>query len=137
MLGAESWMFSVTDAEAMFPAWSKASPVITWFAPDVVTTIGGGHVPIPERESEQVKVTVTGVLLIPPGRGFGEATAVTRGGVRSTLALVLTMAVFPAASMTVPATCWFAPGVLTVCGAGQVVIGATPAVQMKLTVTGL
>jgi hypothetical protein len=59
MLGAERWMFNVTDAVAMFPVWSKASPVITWFAPDVVTTIGGGHVPIPERESEQVKDFLT------------------------------------------------------------------------------
>lgn len=64
---------------------------------------------MPDRLSLQVNVTVTGVLFQPLLLGGGEADAVITGGVRSMLTFTVVEALFPATSITVPVTGWFAP----------------------------
>ena len=97
-------MLSVTCAEALFPAKSTAVPVITWLAPFVETVCGEGHVAIPARLSEQVNVTVTGVVFQIP-LGAGDAVALIVGGVLSRLMVTHACADKPALSIAVPQTC--------------------------------
>lgn len=102
MTGGVVSMLSFTAVDAWLPALSVAVPVITWFAPCVVTWTGAGHVAIPERESEQVKLTATGVLFHPAAFAWGEATAAIVGGVLSIFTVTDVDAVFPARSTAVP-----------------------------------
>jgi hypothetical protein len=57
------------------------------------------------------------------------------GAVLSSLITTVAEAVAPATSVTVPVTGSLAPSVVTTCGVGQLLIGAPPAVHVKLTVT--
>ena len=90
---------------------------------------------MPDNESLQVKLTVTGLVSHPLEFGAGEMFGITVGGVLSSLITTLAVAVAPAASVTVPATGMLAPSVEMICGKGQMVIGAPPGLQVKLTVT--
>jgi hypothetical protein len=82
----------------------------------------------PERESETLPDTVAGdEVRVSPFAG--DAMDKT-GGVRSMFNVTGAVAVNPARSVTVPATCWLAPAVLIVWGAVQVAIGAVPAVHV-------
>jgi hypothetical protein len=127
-------MFNVTLVELEFSALSVAVPLMTWFAPIVVSVTGAGHVAIPESASEQVKVTVALPKLMLP-TGAGVTTAVIVGGVLSRLTFTVVVPVLPEVSVTVPLTGWFAPSVLTMTGEGQLCTGYEPAVHVKVTVT--
>ena len=94
-----------------------------------------GQIATPDNESLQVKLTATGLVSHPPAFGVGEIFGITVGGVLSSLMTTAAVAVAPAASVTVPVTGMLAPSVLITCGDGQAVMGAPPAVQVKLTVT--
>jgi hypothetical protein len=103
----------------------------------VEITVDEGQVAIPDSESLQVKLTVTGAVSHPLAFGAGEIFGIIVGGVLSSLITTVAVAVAPAASVTVPLTGMFDPCVVTTVGEGQLVIGAPPGVQVKLTVTGL
>jgi hypothetical protein len=103
----------------------------------VEINIEDGQVATPDNESLQVKLTVTGLVSQPLEFGAGEIFGIIVGGVLSSLITTVAVAVPPAASVTVPLTGMFEPCVVTTVGEGQVTIGAPPAVQVKLTVTGL
>src|SRR5579859_1668805 len=90
---------------------------------------------MPLPESEQVKFTVTGALFHPAAFGAGTTLAVTTGAVLSMSRVIVVVLVLPAASLTVPESCWFAPSVDTSTGAGQVAIPPIPPRQVKLTTT--
>lgn len=63
----------------------------------------------------QVKFTVTGTAVYQPfAFGCGAALAEMVGGIVAILSVTLAVAVFPAASVTVPEMIWFAPSELTV-----------------------
>src|SRR2546423_1760994 len=90
---------------------------------------------MPDKASPPAKLTVTFVLFQPFAFGYGDAVARDTGGVLSKLMAIWAVTVFPALSVAVPATMWFAPSVLTVTGEGQL---ATPLVlskHVKLTTT--
>jgi hypothetical protein len=67
-----------------------------------VIVTGDAQIAIPDRASEQVKVTVTGADTVPPGPGTGNAAAVIIGFVLSIFSVTLAEAVCPAASLAVP-----------------------------------
>ena len=73
-------------------------------APESVNVTGLGQEAMPERASEQVKVTVTGPLFQPLALGAGEATAVMVGDVRSMFNVRLVEVELPALSVAVPET---------------------------------
>jgi len=101
--GACVCTLTVTFAVAVLPATSVAVPVKFWFIPAVVTLIGDGQLATPDSVSEQVKVTVTGsVVLTPVEFGAGETEYVMTGGVVSMLTVALAVAVFPALSVASP-----------------------------------
>jgi hypothetical protein len=88
--------------------------------------MGDGQLSTPDKASEHVKVTVALVALIKPLLpGVGETAAVMTGGVLSIFKVIGAVALLPAESVTVPEKLCFAPSVLTVCDAGQLVMGAT------------
>ena len=64
----------------------------------------GEQVAIPDNESAQVKVTVTGELFHPAAFGAGETVAEIVGAVLSMLMLRVALALLPATSETVPVT---------------------------------
>ena len=66
--------------------------------------IGAGQEATPERESEQVKVTVTGPLFQPLALGAGEVAAVIVGEDVSMFSVTLAEAELPALLVAVPAT---------------------------------
>lgn len=110
----------------VFPAISKAAPLMVC-DPRVVTVTGEGQVRIPDKLSEQVKLTVAlAALIIPLLLGAGETAAVINGGVRSILSVVDAEELWPAASVAVAEMTWLAPCVLTVCGAGHCTGGTPP-----------
>lgn len=57
IVGGVVLTFSVTLADALFPALSMAVPLITWLAP-CATVCGFGQEAIPDNESVQLNVTV-------------------------------------------------------------------------------
>jgi hypothetical protein len=83
----------------------------------------------------QVKLTVTFVLFQPCALAAGKAEAAIDGSVSSTFKLTLVDAVFPAASVAVPETTWFAPLEETRIGCGHCAIPEGKSEQLKLTVT--
>jgi len=135
MVGFACSRFTLADAVAEFPAMSVAVPETGWFAPSVENRVEEGQVAIPDNESLQVKLTVTGLVSHPLEFGAGERFGITVGGVLSSLITTVAVPVAPAASVTVPLTGMVAPSVEMSCGEGQLVIGAPPGVQVKLTVT--
>jgi len=87
----------------------------------------------PEVASETVPVAVIGdAEKAAPSDG---AVTVTVGKVSSMLSVTLAVAMFPAASVTVPLTIWPMPCDEIVCGPGQLTIAALPAPQLNVTVT--
>lgn len=122
--GGVSSMLTVAHPCAVLPATSTAVPHTCCPAPSVLKVTAAGQVAIPETESLHVKLTTTLVLFHPATFGLGVMTGVAVGGVRSSLTVVVVLAVCPAASVTL-ALIWFMPSVLTVCAAGHC-NGATP-----------
>src|SRR5580765_2020507 len=62
IVGAAVSMFTVTSADAVFPARSVVVPLTMRFAPFSVTVTGSEHTSMPEPVSVHPNVTVTGVL---------------------------------------------------------------------------
>lgn len=135
MVGFACSRFTLADAVAEFPATSVAVPETGWLAPSVENKVEDGQVATPDNESLHAKLTVTGLVSHPLEFGAGERFGITVGGVLSSLITTVAVAVAPAASVTVPLTGMLAPSVETTCVVGQLVIGAPPGVQVKLTVT--
>lgn len=135
IVGCVCSRFTVAVAVALFPATSVAVPETVWLAPLVETVVGLGQVAMPDNESLHVKLTVTGVVFQPFALGAGERLAEIVGSVLSSLITTVAVAVAPAASVTVPDTGMLDPELEMVCGEGQLLIGAPPAVHTKLTVT--
>jgi hypothetical protein len=135
IVGRACSRFTFAEAVALLPAMSVAVLETGWLAPSLEIRVDEGQVAIPDKESLQVKLTVTGLVSHPLEFGAGEMFGITVGGVLSSLITTLVMAVAPAASVTVPETGMFAPSVVMTWRKGQLVIGAAPAVQVKLTVT--
>ena len=135
IVGRACSRLTVAEVLAAFPATSVAVPEIDWLAPLVETVVALGHTATPDNESLQIKVTVTGTVSHPAEFGVGERLAVIVGGVLSSLMTTVAVFVPPAASITVPVTGTLAPSVETTCGEVQLMIGAPPGVQLKLTVT--
>jgi len=79
-------------------------------------------------------LTVTAELIHPTASADGEAEAETVGGVRSIFNETLIVVEFPALSVAVPLTIWFAPWVLSVIGEVQLAIVELELLQVKLTV---
>jgi hypothetical protein len=91
---------------------------------------------MPDRLSEQVKLTVTFEAFQPFPFGPGVALAVMLGSVRSMLIpAAVTEELFPALSTAVPLADWPAPCELSVIGAVHEAMPDSPSLQVKLTVT--
>src|SRR5882762_2907025 len=104
------------------PTASVAVPVITWFAPSVLTVCGAGH-ETGGAPPVHTNVTVTGELSHPAALGAGAADATTcNGGNGWRLNWILVVPVFSAISVALPLMVC-RPAVVTVTGAGQM---ATP-----------
>ncbi len=102
--GGNGWRLNWILVVAVFPAMSVALPLKVC-RPAAVTVIGGGQTAIPDKLSLQVNVTVAEIALtIPFASGAGETEAETIGGVLSRLIETLVLAVWAAASVTVPLT---------------------------------
>jgi hypothetical protein len=87
---------------AVLPAISVALPLMVC-RPALVAVTGDGQRATPDKLSLHVNVTVAEIaLIIPLASGAGEATAETVGGVLSRLIERLVLAVWAAASVTVP-----------------------------------
>lgn len=87
---------------AVFPATSVALPLKVC-RPAVVTVIGDGQIATPDKLSLHVNVTAAEIALtIPLASGAGETVALICGGVLSRLMEMLVLAVWAAASVTVP-----------------------------------
>lgn len=95
----------------------------------------GGQVATPDRASEHVYVTVTLVLFQPAAFGAGVAVELMVGAVLSIFTVSLAVAVFPATSVAVPFTTWFAPWPVSVVGPLQDFTPEVASVHVKLTVT--
>ncbi len=80
MLGGVMSIFTVTEADALFPALSLAVPVTSWPGVSFDTFTGAGQEATPLLASEHVKVTVTGELFHPAAFGEGVIVAVMMGG---------------------------------------------------------
>ena len=127
-------MLTLTLAVAEFPASSIAVPLKDFATPPVVVTlIGAGQVATPDNASVQVKVIVTGPVLMPL-TGVGVTTAVIVGGVLSILTVMLTVAELPALSLTVPVTT-VVPSAVTVTGGSQVSTPESASEVLNETVT--
>jgi hypothetical protein len=120
---------------AMFPATSVTVPLITWLAPCVLIVSLCGQLAIGAVVAVQVKVTDTSVLFQPAAFAAGEALSVIVGGVVAILTGTFTVVVLPATSVAVPVIVWFAPCVLSVCGAEHPANGAVPGAQANVTTT--
>ena len=102
--GGNGWRLNWILVVAVFPAMSVALPLKVC-KPAVVTVIGDGQIATPDKLSLQVNVTVAEIALtIPLASGTGETTAEMVGGVLSRLIEALVLAVWAAASVTVPLT---------------------------------
>src|SRR5262245_33911148 len=77
----------------------------------------------------------TSELLHPCWVGEGVTVVVTRGGVRSTLPTILTVAVLPALSVAEPTTAWPSPSLSTMIGAEHVAM-PNSSLHSNLTPTG-
>lgn len=100
--GGNGWRLNWMLVVAVLPAISVALPLKVC-SPAVVTVIGVGQMVTPDKLSLQVKVTVAEIaLIIPLASAAGETAAVTLGGVLSRLIEMLVLAVWAAASVTVP-----------------------------------
>jgi hypothetical protein len=87
---------------AVLPAMSVALPLKVC-RPAAVTVIGGGQMATPDKLSLQENVTVAEIArTMPLASGAGETEAETIGGVLSRLMEMLVLAVWAAASVTVP-----------------------------------
>ena len=87
---------------AVLPAISVALPLMVC-RPAVGIVRGGEHRATPDKLSLHVNVTVAEIaLIIPLASGAGEAAAEMVGGVLSRLIERLALAVWAAASVTVP-----------------------------------
>lgn len=87
----------------------------------------------PDSASDAEPVTETvDVLRVAPLAG---EVMLSTGAVLSIFSTRLVVAEFPAASVAVPVTGWFAPSVLSVTGEGQATTGAVPAAHTKPIVT--
>ena len=115
------------------PTASVAVPVITWFAPSMLTVCGpgqetGGAPPV------HTKLTVTGVLFQPAAFGAGATDATTcSGGNGCRLNWMLVVAVFPAMSVVLPLKVCN-PAAVTVIGDGQIATPDKLSVQVNVTV---
>jgi hypothetical protein len=87
---------------AELPATSNTVPLMDCPIPSVVIVCGGGQVTTPDKLSEHVKVTVTGVLFQPVADAAGDCVAVIVGGVKSKLTLAHAVADKPAMSTALP-----------------------------------
>ena len=67
--------------------------------------------------------------------GPGEAAAVMIGGVLSNLTVTDVLSLFPALSVAVPETTWFAPSLVKVWAGGQTATPDVASLHMKVTVT--
>jgi hypothetical protein len=83
MVGDTVSMFRVTLTDPLLSALSVAVPTTTWFAPCELTVTGPGQTEIPDKASEQINDTVTGVLFHPFAFGGGDVLAAMRGTVLS------------------------------------------------------
>ena len=102
--GGNGWRLNWMLVVAVLPAMSVALPLKVC-RPAVVTVIGVGQMATPDKLSLQVNVTVAEIaLIIPLASGTGETTADMVGGVLSSLMEMLVLAVWAAASVTVPLT---------------------------------
>jgi hypothetical protein len=129
-------MLSVILAVFVLPAASVTVPVITWPAPSVLTVFGGEQLVMAETAAVQVKFTVTLVLFHPAVFADGVADAVMEGRLNSIFIVgVVTVAVFPALSVTVPETVWFVAVAERITGGGQVATPDNESAQVKFTVT--
>src|SRR5260370_4864173 len=128
-------MLTVTLVVAVFPATSVVGPTTTCLVPWVVSATGDEQDATPLNASEHEKLTVTLELFQPAASGGGLIVPEMVGGVMSRFTVTDVVAVFPAKSVAVPETTWFAPSMVTATGGGQ---NATPLVlseHVKLTVT--
>src|SRR5688572_21860269 len=88
---------------------------------------------MPDVASLHAKLTCTSVLLhAADGLSAGKIT----GGVLSMLTVTAAVARLPAASTTVPLTCWPAPSSITAIGSGHVATLDPSSVHTNVTVTG-
>lgn len=102
-----------TMADAELPALSTHVPVTDWPAPSP-RIVGPERDPMPDRASEQLKLTVTEALFQPFGFGGIDLEPVMVGSVRSTfMSPTVTEAEFPASSVHVAVLDWLAPSVDT------------------------
>jgi hypothetical protein len=86
----------------VLPAISVTLPLMVC-RPAVVIVTGEGQMATPDKLSVQVDVTVAEIALtMPLASAAGETTAVIIGGVLSRLIEILVLAVWAAASVTVP-----------------------------------
>src|SRR3990172_4399224 len=92
---------------------------------------------MPERASEQVKVTVTSLLCQPKALGGVESEATIVGGVLSRLIVTAADAEFPALSYAIPKMTWLLPSTETIAGSGHVAIPERLSEQVNVTVTSL
>ncbi len=103
-----------TVADAELPALSTHVPVIDWPAPSP-RIVGPERTAMPDRASEQLKLTVIEALFQPFGFGATDGEPVMVGSVRSTfMSLTVAEAGFPASSVHVAFLDWLAPSVDTV-----------------------
>lgn len=136
MVGSACSRFTMAEAAAVFPATSVVVPDTGWLAPSLEIVVEVGQVAIPDNESLHVKLTVTGLISHPLAFGAGESLGITVGGVLSMLRLRQPGGdEFPCVSIALAQTAWLAPSELTSIGAGQILIGKEPPVQVKVTVT--
>lgn len=93
---------TVVVVEFDSPATSVTVPVTDCACPSALKVCGAEHVEIAEALGTHRKLTVTALLFQPLAFGAGETTAVIEGGTVSIFNVTLAVAVFPAASVTVP-----------------------------------
>ena len=115
------------------PTPSVAVPVITWFAPSVLTVWGAGH-ETGGAPPVQTNVTVTGVLFHPAAFGAGATDATTcSGGNGWRLNWMLVVPVLLAISVTLPLMVC-RPAVVIVTGDEQMAMPDKLSVQVNVTV---
>jgi hypothetical protein len=127
-------------AVAAFPARSVAEPVADKFVPSAARITGNVTDPgaIPDSASVAVNETVTSLLFQPFSFGEGLSATITTGGVRSIEnGALVTDAVAPDESVTVPVTVWPAPSDVTTRSAGQLTTDEPGEVHVKCAVTGV
>jgi hypothetical protein len=124
---------TVALALTELPTASVAIPVITWFAPSMLTICVPGH-ETGGAPPVQTKLTVTGVLFHPAAFGAGATEATTcNGGNGCRLNWVLVVAVLPAMSVALPVKVC-RPAVVTVIGVGQMATPDKLSLQVNVTV---